>query len=66
MSEGYAGEWDPAQWTRAWNIRVGVAYACGVCGSMVMVTKGGVGVLEPACCGEPMRELKPEGGEEAP
>lgn len=65
MPEGYVGEWDAAQWVRAWNIRVGVAYACGVCGTVVMVSKGGVGVLEPVCCGKPMRRLEPQSEEGA-
>lgn len=60
MTDEYAGEWDVDQWTHAWNIRVGVAYACGVCGSMVMVTRGGVGVLEPICCKQPMKQQTPE------
>jgi len=66
MPEGYSGEWDVGRWRRAWNIRVGVAYTCRVCGSMVMVTKGGVGVLEPVCCGRPMSEVKPQTAEGAP
>ena len=48
-------EWTSDEWTSAWTIHVGKAYRCDVCGTMVMVTKGGVGTLEPICCGEPMR-----------
>ena len=65
MPEGYSGEWDAEQWRRAWTIRVGVAYGCRVCGSMVMVSKGGVGVLEPVCCGRSMDEVNPQPTEDA-
>ena len=65
MPEAYAGEWDAEQWTRAWTIRVGGAYTCDVCGSVVMVSKGGVGVLEPVCCNQPMRALEHPAGEGA-
>jgi hypothetical protein len=47
-------EWSVEEWKKAWTIRVGQAYACSECGSMVMVTKGGIGVLEPVCCGKQM------------
>lgn len=49
-----SGEWTVEEWTKAWTIRVGKAYSCSVCGTMVMVTKGGVGVMEPRCCGNDM------------
>ena len=48
-------EWTPEEWTEAWTIHVGKAYRCGKCATMIMVTKGGVGTLEPICCGEPMQ-----------
>jgi hypothetical protein len=48
-------EWTVDEWQDAWSIRVGRVYACAGCGSMVMVTKGGIGVLEPTCCGKPMK-----------
>jgi hypothetical protein len=44
-------EWTHEEWEREWNLSVGVAYSCEKCGSMVMITKGGVGTLEPYCCG---------------
>jgi len=47
-------EWTVDQWEKAWTIHVGKAYCCCKCGNMVMVTKGGVGVLELSCCGVPM------------
>ena len=48
-------EWSTEEWTRAWTINVGKAYLCEVCGTIVMVTKGGVGTLEPICCEQPMK-----------
>ncbi|MEE8185471.1 MAG: hypothetical protein V3T96_03610 [Thermodesulfobacteriota bacterium] len=51
-------EWTVEEWTEAWTIRVGKAYACLVCGNMVMVTKGGVGVMEPRCCDKEMEEVE--------
>ncbi len=48
-------EWTVDQWEQAWTIHVGKAYSCLKCGNMIMVTKGGVGVLEPSCCGDPMK-----------
>ena len=40
-------EWTVDQWLKAYNISVGTVYRCEKCGAMIMVTKGGVGVLEP-------------------
>jgi len=48
-------EWTVDEWTSAWSIHVGRAYRCEKCQTMVMVTKGGIGTLEPICCGEPMK-----------
>ena len=53
-----SGDWDVSEWTEAWTIKVGSAYACAVCGTMAMVTKGGVGVMEPKCCGRPMSRIE--------
>lgn len=55
MGGEYSGEWTVDQWMSAWTINVGKAYACDQCRSMIMVTKGGTGVLEPRCCGQAMR-----------
>ena len=52
-------EWSTEEWQAAWSIYVGRAYRCQECGSMIMCTKGGVGNLEPICCGRPMVEVKP-------
>ena len=51
-------EWTVDQWEQAWTIHVGKTYCCSVCGNMIMVTKGGVGVLEPSCCEVPMGPCK--------
>jgi hypothetical protein len=48
-------QWGAQEWTRAWTIMVGRAYVCDECGAMAMVIKGGVGVMDPRCCGSPMR-----------
>jgi hypothetical protein len=54
-------EWTVEEWKDAWTIKVGRAYACSECGAMAMVTKGGIGMLEPICCGREMRPVeKPE------
>jgi hypothetical protein len=61
-SDNFPGpEWSVEEWTEAWTIRVGKAYACLVCGNMVMVIKGGIGVMEPKCCGKEMREVERPG-----
>ncbi|MCK5235692.1 MAG: hypothetical protein KAR06_01805 [Deltaproteobacteria bacterium] len=51
-------EWTTDEWMSTWTIKVGSAYGCDKCGAMVMVTKGGVGTLEPKCCGTTMNLLK--------
>ena len=52
-SEGTHDEWE-----RAWNLAVGTADACEKCGSMIMITKGGIGTLEPYCCDELMKQMR--------
>jgi desulfoferrodoxin-like iron-binding protein len=51
-------EWSLGEWEEALTIHVGTAYVCRVCGNVVMVTRGGVGVMQLACCGQPMEEVK--------
>ena len=51
-------EWTVDEWVSAWTIHVGTAYRCDKCATMIMVTKGGVGTLEPICCGEPMKRVE--------
>lgn len=56
QSEDYTtSEWTQDEWERAWNIKVGTAYTCEKCGNMIMITKGGIGTLEPYCCDQLMK-----------
>ena len=58
MSSDEYPEWTSEEWTAAWTIRVGKAYRCRKCDTLVMVTKGGVGTFEPICCGQPMEPIE--------
>ena len=60
-----AGEWTLDDWEGALTLRVGQAFACRACGNLVMVTKGGVGVLDLKCCGKPMQAAEPRRGGQA-
>ena len=51
-------EWNLGDWEEALTIHVGTAYVCRQCENLVMVTRGGVGVLELICCGEPMEKCE--------
>jgi hypothetical protein len=51
-------EWNLEEWEHVLNIHVGTAYACRDCGNLVMVTRGGVGVLDLRCCGKPMEAVE--------
>ena len=53
-------EWNLSEWEQALTIHVGEAYACRKCGNVVMVTRGGVGVMELVCCGSPMERVAAE------
>jgi len=59
-----AGDWTLGDWEQALTLRVGQAFACRECGNLVMITKGGIGVLDLKCCGQPMEEVQQRGGEE--
>ncbi len=48
--------WDLKDWEKALTIHVGAAYMCRTCENLVMVTRGGVGVLDLKCCGKPMEK----------
>jgi hypothetical protein len=52
-------EWALNEWEQALTIHVGTAYVCRQCDNLVMVTKGGTGVMEMTCCGKPMERLLP-------
>ncbi|KPK59116.1 MAG: hypothetical protein AMK73_08835 [Planctomycetes bacterium SM23_32] len=61
---GYAPpEYNLEDWERALTIHVGTAYACHGCGSLVMVTKGGVGVMDLVCCDREMEQVRAQTGE---
>ena len=68
MSEGLgesAGDWDLAQWEEALTIHVGTTYACRACHNLVMVTRGGVGVVQLVCCGKPMEKIQSPDADQA-
>jgi hypothetical protein len=52
-------EWDLGDWEKVLTIHVGTAYVCRQCRNIVMVTKGGVGVMDLRCCGAPMEKVEP-------
>ena len=51
-------EWGLGDWEKVLTIQVGTAYVCRYCENVVMVTKGGVGVLDLKCCGKPMEKVE--------
>jgi desulfoferrodoxin-like iron-binding protein len=55
--ETQGADWYLDDWERALTINVGEAYACRQCENLVMVTKGGIGVLDLVCCGIPMEKV---------
>ena len=63
MQDLPSGEWTVDQWSKGWNIQVGKAYTCRKCETMIMVTKGGIGNLEPACCGQSMEAVSQNSSE---
>jgi len=54
-------EWNLGDWERVLTIKVGSAYACRQCENLVMVTRGGVGIMQLVCCGRPMERVGPGG-----
>jgi len=50
-------EWDLGDWEEVLTINVGAAYACRKCKNLVMVTRGGVGIMELVCCGRLMERV---------
>lgn len=58
LSDAVPPEWNLGDWEKALTIRVGTAFACHACGNLVMVTRGGVGVMELVCCGKVMEEVR--------
>ena len=60
-SETPSPEWNLGEWEEALTIHVGTAYACRECGNLLMVTKGGVGILDLNCCDRPMDKIEKKG-----
>ncbi len=61
MNEQYGfsqSDWDLKDWENALTINVGTAYVCRDCENLVMVTRGGVGVLDLQCCGKKMERVE--------
>ncbi len=56
-------DWELEEWQQALTIQVGAAHVCQVCGNVVMVTRGGVGVMELLCCGKLMERVNPPEGQ---
>ncbi len=50
-------EWNLAEWEQHLTIAVGTAYVCRTCGNLVMITRGGVGMMELICCGKAMEQI---------
>ena len=64
MGDASLSDWNTGDWERVLTINVGTAYVCRACRNLVMVTKGGVGVLDLVCCGKPMEKITlPKSGE---
>lgn len=55
-------DWDLTEWEEVLTINVGAAYVCRECQNLVMVTRGGVGVMQLRCCGDPMEKVFLPGG----
>ena len=50
-------DWNTGDWEKVLSIHVGTAHICRACQNLVMVTKGGLGVMELICCGRPMEKV---------
>lgn len=61
QKEELVPDWDREEWEQALTIEVGTSYLCRACGNIVMVTHGGVGVMELICCGAPMERIEKRG-----
>ena len=55
--------WELGDWEESLTINVGSAYCCRACGNLVMVTRGGLGVLQLNCCGEDMQRVQKAKGQ---
>ncbi len=52
-------DWHLEEWENVLTIHVGRAYVCRECRNLVMITKGGVGIMKLVCCGRPMERVEP-------
>lgn len=57
MSTNIPPEWDLGDWEKVLTINVGTAYACRECHNLVMITRGGIGLMQLTCCGKPMVKM---------
>ena len=57
-----SSEYNLEDWERALTLKLGTAYVCRECGSIVMVTRSGVGAMEHTCCDKPMELIDPGRG----
>ena len=57
MPESARPQWGLGDWEKELTIHVGTAYGCRECDNLVMVTRGGVGVMQLSCCGKPMERI---------
>lgn len=57
LPEEAPADWDLGDWEKELTINVGTAYVCRRCQNIVMVTRGGIGVLELDCCGGAMEKV---------
>ena len=55
--ESVPPEWDLGEWEAVLNINVGQVCVCRACQNLVMITKGGVGIMKLLCCGAPMERI---------
>jgi hypothetical protein len=56
-AEDNLADWNLDEWEHALTLKVGTAYVCRACQNVVMVTRGGVGVMDLVCCGKPMDKV---------
>ena len=62
LPESAPPEWNLGDWEDALTIDVGDVYVCRQCQNIVMVSKGGVGVMELVCCGRQMEGITRSAG----
>ncbi len=63
FAESPPPEWHLDEWENVLTIHVGAAYVCRQCQNLVMVTRGGVGIMDLVCCGKPMEKVEQSPGD---